>query len=150
MYEVSKRYATWIGIITSAAAALIAAIGEMSGDELPLGVPPATLIQTSAALAIVVVVGRALQAFHGSLPVKWGLGSTLGAVAAGLSALLVVIGDIGPDAALLGASPEVMWKVSATVTAVLVITRQLQSAFGSPAPLPDANLRVLPGDDDAR
>lgn len=62
MMKVSFGWASWIGVISAAVAAIIPIIGELSDTVEPLGVSPSVFVYVSAVLTAVTVVGRMAQA----------------------------------------------------------------------------------------
>ena len=152
--NVSVGKATYIGYFFAFLAFLTAVIGAVNDDGLPLGISPTVAIQVGAGIAIVTALGRYAQGLWGQHPVSWGLASTITFALAGVSALLIVIADLGDDAALLGVSPSTMAKVTGFLTSALVIGRMLQSALlavRAPDPGPafppviaDPNIPVAP------
>jgi hypothetical protein len=60
--KVSFGWASWIGVVSAAVAAVIPIIGELAGTVEPLGVDPSVFVYVSAVLTAVTVVGRMAQA----------------------------------------------------------------------------------------
>jgi NhaP-type Na+/H+ or K+/H+ antiporter len=62
MMKVSFGWASWIGVVSAAIAAVIPIVGELAGSVEPLGVSPTVFVYVSAVLTSLTVVGRMAQA----------------------------------------------------------------------------------------
>lgn len=133
MHQVHKGFSTYYGYIMAGLAFLTIAIGQLAGDTSPLGISPALGLKIGAALAIATAVGIKVQQVRGSTPVKWDVSHTFTFILGLISVGLLVLGDVGSNALLLGVSAATMAKLSAALTMTLTLGRQLVSAF-SPTP----------------
>lgn len=64
--KVSFGWASWIGVVSAAVAAIIPIIGELADTVAPLGVNPAVFVYISGALTAITVLGRMAQAAVGA------------------------------------------------------------------------------------
>jgi hypothetical protein len=60
--KVSFGWASWIGVVSAAVAAMIPVVGELAGSVEPLGVSPSVFVYVSAVLTSITVIGRMAQA----------------------------------------------------------------------------------------
>lgn len=134
MHKVSVGKSTYIGYGFAFLAFLTAIIGKASTDNLPLGIPPLTLVLTGAAVAIVTTLGRAAQAIWGSHPVHWGWGSTVTFGLTVIASLQLVLADVTNNAILLGLTPGEMTRIDGYLASALIAGRMLQSAFTNATP----------------
>lgn len=62
MSKVSFGWASWIGVVSAAIAAVIPLVGSLSDVAEPLGVSPSVFVYISGVLTAITVVGRMGQA----------------------------------------------------------------------------------------
>ena len=129
-------WGSWIGFIAAAAAAIAPLVGELADATPPHRVAPRIWVIVSAALLVVTVVGRMLQAAAdagrnaiGNVPI--GPSTIVGFVAAAAAALIPMLGELADAAEPLGIRNTVWVIVSAVLTAVTVLGRMLQAAADS-------------------
>ena len=60
--KVSFGWASWIGVISAAVAAIIPIVADLAGSVEPLGVNPSVFVYVSAVLTAITVIGRMAQA----------------------------------------------------------------------------------------
>jgi len=60
--KVSFGWASWIGVVSAAVAAVIPMIGALAEVTKPLGVNPAVYVYVSGFLTAITVIGRMAQA----------------------------------------------------------------------------------------
>lgn len=60
--KVSFGWASWIGVVSAAVAAVIPLIGSLAEVAKPLGVNPAVFVYVSGFLTAITVIGRMAQA----------------------------------------------------------------------------------------
>lgn len=116
-----------IGFLFSAAAAAIPVVAEIADDARPLGVDPRVFLLISAALLATTIAGRVWQAVRGSVPVSWGVASTLGFLSALAAALVGVIGDLTDALSPFGIPAGWWYSVAAGLAIVTKLLRYAQA-----------------------